>query len=120
MKGYETVVIVNPDVEDEYVDTVKNKLTKAVEDLKGKMIKLDMWGKKKLAYNIKKCTKGYYFILFFLGTVQLVKEIERILRYDEKILRYMIVISNENLDTIIDNQKEDIKQAPEEQNSEEN
>jgi small subunit ribosomal protein S6 len=120
MKGYETVVIIHPDVDDEYLDNITKKLAKAIEELNGKWINLDKWGKKKLAYNIKKCTKGYYFILFFFGTIKLVKEMERILRYDENILRYMIVVSDEDLETMINKEKEDKKQVTEEQKPEEN
>lgn len=119
MKGYETVVIIHPDVDDEYLDNITKKLAKAIEELNGKWINLDKWGKKKLAYNIKKCTKGYYFILFFFGTIKLVKEMERILRYDENILRYMIVVSDEDLETMINKEKEDKKQVTEEQKPEE-
>jgi small subunit ribosomal protein S6 len=120
MKGYETVVIIHPDVDDEYLENITKKLAKAIEELNGKWINLDKWGKKKLAYNIKKCTKGYYFILFFFGTIKLVKEMERILRYDENILRYMIVVSDEDLETMINKEKEDKKQVTEEQKPEEN
>ena len=120
MKGYETVVIIHPDVDDEYLDNITKKLAKAIEELNGKWVNLDKWGKRKLAYNIKKCTKGYYFILFFFGTIKLVNEMERILRYDENILRYMIVVSDENLETMINKEKEDKKQITEEQKTEEN
>jgi small subunit ribosomal protein S6 len=85
------IFIVHPNVPEEETSAVADKVTSIINQNKGEVVALKKWGKKRFSYNIKKCTKGYYFLLHFLATPALLAELERILRYDEKILRYQTV-----------------------------
>ena len=91
LKHYEMVLIVHPNVPEEETSTVTDRLTALITQQKGEVVRLEKWGKKKLSYKIKKCNKGYYFLLNFLATPTLLTELERVLRYDENILRFQTV-----------------------------
>lgn len=93
LKNYEMIFIVHPNVPEEETPAVADKLTTIITQHKGEVVALKNWGKKKFAHKIKKSTRGYYFLLYFLATPAVLAELERVLRYDEKILRYQTVRS---------------------------
>jgi small subunit ribosomal protein S6 len=71
----------------------------------------DEWGTKKLAYEIKKKDRGYYVCLDYCGSGPLVNEIERFFRIDDRVLKYMTVVLDKDVD--IENVKEEIAKAEE-------
>ena len=89
---YEMIFIVHPNVPEEELTVVTDKVASVINQHKGEVIKLDKWGKRRCAHKIKKCAKGYYFLLYFMATPAVLAELDRTLRYDEKILRYQTVI----------------------------
>ena len=91
MRYYEMIIIVHPNVPEEELPSVVDKIAAAIKQHKGEVIKLDQWGKRKCAHKINKCQKGYYFVLYFAANPALLTELEKTLRYDEKILRYQTV-----------------------------
>lgn len=91
MRYYEMIIIVHPNVPEDELQLVIDKVTTFVKQRKGEVIKLDQWGKRKCAHKIKKCVKGYYCVLSFTADPALVIELEKMLRYDEKVLRYQTV-----------------------------
>ena len=93
MKNYEMIFIVHPNIPEEETPTVTDKVVSLINEQKGEVITLKKWGKRKFAHRIKKCTRGYFFLLYFMATPAIVAELERVLRYDEKILRYQTVRS---------------------------
>ena len=98
MNRYENIVIIDADVgEDE-----KKGLTDRVEGLiskhDGELVAFDEWGMRKLAYEIKKKRQGQYLRIDFCGTGALVEAIERLLRHDQRILRFMTIQMAENAD----------------------
>lgn len=93
MRGYEIIVIAVPEITEDEVTTITNKLTETITQLQGKVVKVEKWGKRKLSHKIKKNQKGYYVIFYFMALPQAIKEIERILRYNEKILRYQTILT---------------------------
>lgn len=91
MNRYETVCIVKPDVGD---DAIKGVIAKSSEQLTsegGEVIKLEEWGRRRLAYPIMKKNEGYYFVLTYSSLPETSKEIERTLRLSEDVLRYQTV-----------------------------
>lgn len=91
MRAYETIFISDPDIPDEDMENVIERLTGIVDELNGKIIKIEKWGRKKLAYKVKKKTKGNYVLLFYFGDHKLTTELERILRLDDRVLKYLTV-----------------------------
>lgn len=91
MRYYEMIIIVHPNVAEEELSLVIDKISAVIKQHQGEVIKVDQWGKRKCAHKIDKCQKGYYFVLYFTANPALLTEIEKTLRYDEKILRYQTV-----------------------------
>jgi len=92
MNKYEIVFLVDPTIED---SEVENKFTSLVELMKAQgaqIIDSIEWGKRKLAYSIKKKETGIYRIYRFDAKPSAIDEIERRLRIDEQVMRFMIVL----------------------------
>ena len=75
MNKYESVVIINPEVDEEGVKALENTFTDMINK-NGKVSKVDELGKKKLAYEVKKCTEGNYVVFYFEATPSLIAELE--------------------------------------------
>ena len=91
LRHYEMIFIVHPNVPEGEMSKVTDKVTAVITQRKGEVITLKDWGKKRFAYKVKKSTKGYYFLLYFTATPDVLAELERTLRIDEKILRYQTI-----------------------------
>ncbi len=99
MRYYEMILIVHPNVPEEELSLVIDKVSGLIKGQQGEIIKVDQWGKRKCAHKIDKCQKGYYCVVYFTLNPAFLAEIEKTLRYDEKILRYQTVkIEKEKLE----------------------
>lgn len=87
MRKYEMMVIVDPEVDERTVEPSMSALFGQVEDLGGNVEKLDVWGKRKLAYPILKKTDGIYVVVDMETTPEIAKELDRQLGLNESILR---------------------------------
>ena len=87
MRKYEMMVIVDPEVDERTVEPSMSALFGQVEDLGGKIEKLDVWGKRKLAYPILKKTDGIYVVVDMETIPEIAKELDRQLGLNESILR---------------------------------
>jgi small subunit ribosomal protein S6 len=90
-REYELIWIVKPDVADEDVEAISTRTTKIVDERNGAVLDMDEWGKRKLAYEIQKFSKGHYMRMHFLAQPEDVAELERTLRIDDRILRFLSV-----------------------------
>ena len=88
---YESAVIINAALEDEQIDAIVNKLKDTIVLHGGEITDLDIWGRKRLAYQIKKSKIGYYVIFRFEAPVTALAQIERIYRLEESILRFLTI-----------------------------
>jgi small subunit ribosomal protein S6 len=91
MRTYETIFIAHPDLVEEEVKALIDKVKGIIENLNGQLIKVEEWGRKKLAYKLKKLTKGYYILIRFLGNAEILVEIERNLRLSDGVLKYQSI-----------------------------
>lgn len=91
MKKYETIYIVQPDLAEDDVKVLNEKLLDVIATGKGDLKRLEDWGSRKLAYLVKKFNRGRYFYLRFDGNAAVIAELERRLRLDDRILRYQSV-----------------------------
>ena len=98
MRRYETVVIAHPSLSQEDRQPLLDKLTDLIPEPQGLLIKLDPWGQKRLAYEIKKQTRGFYILVEYCGDGALVKELERNIRLDDRALKYMTVCIEPEVD----------------------
>ena len=97
-REYETIYILRPDAATEQIHDVNTRIRKVIEDRGGRLIRVDNWGKRKLAYEIKKQLKGIYLYWLYLGGAELVAEIERNLRMLDLVIRYYTVKIDETVD----------------------
>jgi small subunit ribosomal protein S6 len=98
MRRYETIFILDPDLSDDERRQRFDKITDLITGMKGAIIELDDWGGKRLAYAIRKKTRGHYLRIDYCGTGELVAEVERNCRIDDKFLKYMTIILQDNAD----------------------
>lgn len=91
MRKYETIYIVQPDLTDDAIKALTEKVQEVISSQGGACLRLEDWGMRKLAYPIMKQARGRYFYLNFDGTPALIFELERRLRLDDRVLRYQSV-----------------------------
>ena len=98
MRRYEQIVILDSDLSEDERSPVFDRLKELIPQYKGFLIDIDEWGQKKLAYEIKKKPRGYYAQVNFCGFGDLVDEMERFFRIDDRILKYMTVLLDKEAD----------------------
>ncbi len=98
MKRYETIVIIDPDLSKEAETPILERVKDLIPQYKGFLIETDDWGTKKLAYEIKKKNRGHYVRFDFCGDGALIQEMERLFRIDDKVLKFMTVLLDEDAD----------------------
>ena len=106
MRRSETLFIIDPDLSEEGRAPLFERLEDLFLQHNGLLVVADEWGPRKLAYEIKKKARGYYVRLDYCGTGTLVNEIERFFRIDDRVLKYMTVLLQKEVD--IESVKEEI------------
>jgi small subunit ribosomal protein S6 len=97
MNRYETIFIINPDLGEDEVQNVVTKFTGIISSQNGVQLKLEEWGRRRLAYKIEKFSQGYYVLADFAGIPAGVAELERNLKIDDRIIRFLSVKTGENV-----------------------
>ena len=91
MKRYEVIAIVKSDLPDDDITSLIERIEKIITKRKGLIVKIDKWGKRRLAYEINKQKDGYYFIIELVGDGPIVDEIERNYKIDDRILKFITI-----------------------------
>lgn len=91
LRNYEMMTIVSPDIETEPYEAWITKTEKLITKNKGKIESIDRWGRKRLGVEIRHFKDGNYSIFYFAGLTTTVKEIDRLMKIDDDVLRFMIV-----------------------------
>ena len=91
MNKYELVYVIDTALDDDARKVVIDRFNGMIEQEGGKVLKVDVWGKRRLAYPINYKTEGYYVLVNFESEATLPREIERTMQIAESILRYLIV-----------------------------
>ncbi len=91
MSEYEIMVIVNPDLDEEGFATEVEQIQARLTDLGGRVQNVDVRGRRRLAYAIKKRVEGYYVVIRFQFPTENLLELERWLKLNENVLRYLNV-----------------------------
>jgi small subunit ribosomal protein S6 len=89
-REYEMIYILNPTPGEEGVAAL-NERVKALLEANGEVSSIDEWGRKRLAYEIEDQREGYYYLANFSASTEAPREIERIMRITEGVMRYLIV-----------------------------
>lgn len=90
MNKYESVVIINPSIDEEGVKTLVEKFTNLINN-DGKLEKVENLGKRKLAYEVKKQTEAYYEVFYFEANPELIFELERNYRITDEVIKFMTI-----------------------------
>ena len=98
MRRYETIAILDPDLSEEGRAPVFDRLTNLIPAQNGFLVKMDEWGARRLAYDIKKKSRGYYVCIDLCGDGALVNEMERFFRIDDRVLKFMTVVLDKDVD----------------------
>jgi small subunit ribosomal protein S6 len=91
LRRYETIFITHPELPEEELAELQQKISSILAGYKGELIKLDDWGTKKLTYEIRKNTRGHFFMMDYLAGTDLIRELERNLRLSDRVLRFQTV-----------------------------
>jgi small subunit ribosomal protein S6 len=97
-REYETIYILRPNTPNEGVAEVNTRIRGIIEGMGGKVIKVDNWGKRRLAYEVAKERKGIYLYWLYLAQPGIVEETERNLRMLDSVIRYLTVKVDDNID----------------------
>lgn len=96
MRSYELVMIVRPDLDEEATRAVIEKAKNVIVQNGGQIEKEDIWGKRRLAYEIKHHKDGFYAVLNFKGAPAAEQELDRVLKLSDDVIRHMIVRTDED------------------------
>src|SRR5512139_3827003 len=91
MKKYETIFILDPDLEEGQALSAIEKAKGIITQTNGEILKVEDWGKRKLAYEVKKKPKGHYILIHFLGSPALLSELERNFRVMDAVIKFQSV-----------------------------
>src|SRR5258708_5241660 len=97
-KEYETIYVLRSDVDADTAEKVQNRVAEVVDREKGKLVKVEAWGRRKLAYPVAKQKKGVYVYVKFVGKGGLVSELERNLKLSDAVLKFQTVMTNDHID----------------------
>ena len=114
MRMYETIFILQPDLGEEEIKGITERVQEIITNFKGNIRKLEDWGSRKLAYPINKVNRGRYYYLRFDGTAELIAELERRLRLNDKVLRYQSVKIEKEPEVPAAAEKPEVKEVAEE------
>lgn len=91
MNVYENIVILNAAINDEEMESALSKIKDLITSNGGEVLKIDVWGRRKLAYEINKHKKGLYVLLFFKTSPTTIKKLEDFYKVFDVIVKYMII-----------------------------
>jgi small subunit ribosomal protein S6 len=91
MNIYENVVILDAAISDEEAETAISKIKDVITGQGGEVLKVDVWGRRKLAYEIKKQKKGLYVLLVYKTPSATVRKLEEFYKVYDAVLKYMVL-----------------------------
>ena len=95
---YELVYLAKPDLEDTAFDEIADRAEGTIGEAQGAVFLRDHWGRKRLAYDIANFNKGHYTLMMFAAPTDIISRIERTLRLDERVMRYMTIRRADSVD----------------------
>ncbi len=90
MRTYEALYIVTPEMEDDAVQTVATEVDDLITSNSGAIVRSEIWGRRKLAYEVKKHTEGSYVLVRFEAEPDFIVKLESYYKLSEAIIRYLV------------------------------
>lgn len=97
-REYETIFILDPRVPHEMAERVVQRIQDVLDRHEGRLVRVEYWGKRKLAYRIKRADWGFYYLVRFLGQGGLVAELERNFRMLDPVVRFQTILVKDDVD----------------------
>ena len=91
MAVYETMFILQPELEAEAEEEILAGVQAVIKNLEGEVSNVDDWGKRKLAYEINKLNEGHYYVLQFTGSHEIIPELEHHFRVTDEVIRFLVL-----------------------------
>ena len=91
---YETIMVINPTLEEEKIEAIVEKF-KALISANGEVTNVDVWGKRKLAYEINDLTEGYYVLVEFSAKPEFPGELERVYKITDSVMKFITIRKDE-------------------------
>ena len=98
MRRYESILIAHVDLSEDELSSLIARYSEIITGQKGILVKVERWGKRRLAYIIRKQARGFYILIDYAGESAAVNELERNLKINDKILKFMTVLKEEAVD----------------------
>jgi len=91
LREYEVMYIIKPNFEEDKYTEIIEKYNALIQANGGEILKVEPWGKRRLAYEIQKLREGYYVLLRINGEPELPRELERNFKIADEIMRYLVI-----------------------------
>jgi len=111
MRIYEELFVVRPDITEEEIDPIIDHVKSTITTGGGTIDKVEKWGVRKLAYRVGKRNEGYYVLIQFTAGSQVAKEVERRLRVQDAVMKFITVRIDEKLKRLEKRKKQRDKRA---------
>lgn len=98
VRRYETILLFDIDAGEESREAFISRSKSLMEEYEGNLLEQDEWGVRKLAYEVRKKTRGYYVRLEYYAKTELIAEYERIIRLEDSVMKYITVMIDESFD----------------------
>jgi small subunit ribosomal protein S6 len=90
MRRYELMLVIRPDIGDDAVQAIIDRVTRQLITAGGQIAKVSPWGRRRLAYQVGQFREGSYFLIVFDAAAESVTELERSLNITEEVIRHMV------------------------------
>ena len=111
-KMYESAILINAALEENQIQSIISHIKELISSSDGEITDIEDWGRKRLAYMIKKSKIGYYIIFQFNAYPQIIPTLEKLYKLDENILRYLnIKLTKNALEQIEKNKKQSLAET---------
>ncbi len=101
LRHYETLYLLHPDLDDKEREALAEKFQNIITEDGGKIVKVDPWPLKKLAYRVQKQTQGYYVVLEYAAPGATIQELTRNMRLNEDLLKFVTIKKADTFDPAI-------------------
>ncbi|MGI6036372.1 MAG: 30S ribosomal protein S6 [Limnochordia bacterium] len=92
MRPYEIMLVLDPELDqEEAMEALLQRLQGVVTDGGGEITKMDPWGKRRLAYEVRGNTEGYYVVMNFRSESSVAQELERVVKLTDGVIRHLLV-----------------------------
>jgi small subunit ribosomal protein S6 len=96
LRKYEVMLVLSPDADDGVVNGAVDRIGRVVQEQGGSVAKVDKWGKRRLAYEIRRQSEGFYVVVDCLGDPESMRELNRVLSLADEVMRFKVVVRSED------------------------